>query len=112
MSAVPMWVEVVVAVLIVAGGIFGLVAAVGVVRLPDFFLRLHAPALAYTLGAWCIAGASVLYFSILGERFAFRGWLVPIFLSITVPITTSLLARAALFRAREAGSKEVPPPLG
>jgi multicomponent K+:H+ antiporter subunit G len=112
MSTVPMWAQVIVAVLIAAGGLFALVAAWGLARLPDFFMRMHAPSLAYTLGAWCIAGASVLYFSMLGERLPARGWLIPVFLAITVPITTSLLARAGLFRARDAGREDVPPPLG
>lgn len=36
-----------------------------------------------------------------------HAWLIPILLSITVPVTTLLLARAALFRKRTSG-EEVP----
>ena len=112
MNAVPMWAEVIVAVLIVTGALFALVGAWGLLRLPDFFLRMHSPALASTIGAWCLAGASVLYFSMLEGRPVLHVWLIPVFLSVTVPITTSLLARAGVFRAREAGDKQVPPSVG
>jgi multicomponent K+:H+ antiporter subunit G len=39
-------------------------------------------------------------------------WLIAIVLSITVPVTTMLLARVALFRRRAAGTAETPPALG
>ena len=38
-------------------------------------------------------------------------WLIIIMLSITVPVTTLLLARVALFRRRTAGDHDTPPPL-
>lgn len=112
MTAVPLWVEAIVALLLVTGAGFALIGTWGLVRLPDFFLRMHSPALASTIGAWCMAGASVIYFSALEQRLVLHVWLIPVFLSITVPITTSLLARAGVFRAREAGNPQVPPPVG
>ena len=44
----------VVALLLLASGVVVLVAATGLVRLPDFFARMHAPALASTLAAWIV----------------------------------------------------------
>ena len=41
--------ELLVAALLLASGVIVLVAALGLWRLPDFFLRMHAPALASTL---------------------------------------------------------------
>ncbi|MNE34616.1 putative monovalent cation/H+ antiporter subunit G [compost metagenome] len=79
----------------------------GLVRLKDYFQRMHPPALASTLGAWCVALASIIYFSWLKEAPILHAWLIPILLSITVPVTTLLLARAALFRKRM--SKEAVP---
>ena len=97
-----MWVEAAVAILLVLSSLFALVGAVGLVRLKDYFQRMHPPALASTLGAWCVALASILYFSALKSGPVLHAWLIPILLSITVPVTTLLLARAALFRKRMA----------
>ncbi len=110
MSAIAPWVEVLVSVLLVASGVLSVIAAVGIVRMPTFFRRLHPPALANTLGAWCVALASIVYFTALDGRLSLQAWLVNILLAITAPITTVLLARAGLFRKRQAGD-EVPGPM-
>ena len=97
------WVEAVVALLLVLSGIVVLIAGVGLWRLPDFFLRMHAPALASTLAAWIVTFASIIYFSNAGLGLTLHTWLIIIVLSITAPVTTVVLARAALFRKRQAG---------
>ncbi|MNZ40393.1 putative monovalent cation/H+ antiporter subunit G [compost metagenome] len=50
-----------------------------------------------------MALASILYFSVLTSRPVLHAWLIPVLLAITMPVTTLLLARAALFRKRMAG---------
>jgi multicomponent K+:H+ antiporter subunit G len=111
MSPVPFWVEAAVAALLVSSGLFVVISAFGFWRLPDFFLRMHPPALAYTFGSWCVTLAGVLYFSTIESRAVLHPWLIIILLSITVPVTTLLLARVALFRRRAAGEIATPPPL-
>ena len=112
MNDVPSWLQIVVAALLVCSGVFVVIGALGFLRLPGFFLRMHPPALTYTLGSWCVALAGVLYFSALDGRLALHPLLVPVFLAITVPVTTLLLARVALFRRRLAGTADTPPTLG
>ena len=112
MNDVPFWLQIVVAALLVCSGVFVVIGALGFLRLPGFFLRMHPPALTYTLGSWCVALAGVLYFSALEGRLAPHPLLVPVFLAITVPVTTLLLARVALFRRRLAGTPDTPPTLG
>ena len=90
--------EAVVALLLLASGGVVLIAALGLLRLPDFFLRMHAPALASTLAAWLVTFASIVHFSSRGQGIALHSWLIIIVLSITAPVTTMVLARAALFR--------------
>ncbi|MHB9522869.1 Na+/H+ antiporter subunit G [Pseudomonas amygdali pv. morsprunorum] len=87
-NTVPFWAEILTA---------------GLLRLKDFFQRMHPPALASTLGAWCVALASIIYFSALKAEPVIHAWLIPVLLAITVPVTTLLLARTALFRKRMAG---------
>ena len=106
-----LWTEIAVAALLVLSGFFVLLSAFGFLRLPSFFLRMHPPALAYTLGSWCVAIAGVLYFSMQQGQLVLHPLLVPILLGITMPITTLLLARVALFRDRLAGKAGTPPPL-
>lgn len=106
------WTEVVVALLLIASGVLVLAAALGLVLLPDFFLRMHAPALASTLGTWLVAFASILHFTVREGDLSLRVWLVSILLSITAPVTVMMLARAALFRRRQAGDPLPPPFIG
>lgn len=106
----PPLTEIVVALLLLASGGVVLVAALGLWRLPDFFMRMHAPALASTLATWLVALAFSVHFSAREGTLALHAWLIVIVLSITAPVTTIVLARAALFRRREAGDP-LPPPL-
>lgn len=110
MSALAPWAEMAVALMLLASGVVVLVAALGLLRLPDFFSRMHAPALASTLAAWIVTFASILHFSTRGAGLALHVWLIIIVLSITAPVTTIVLARAALFRRRRAGDA-LPAPL-
>ena len=110
MSGVPIWVEAIAALLLLASGFAALVAAIGMVRLPDLFLRLHPPALVGTFGAWAVAIASVVYFSALEGLPVLHTLVIPAILAFTLPFTTVLLARAALFRKRQEGENIPPPP--
>jgi len=111
MNELPFGVEAVVAALLVLSGVFVVISAIGFLQLPDFFLRMHPPALAYTFGSWSVTLAAILYFSVLESRAVLHPWLIIIALAITVPVTTVLLARVALFRRRAAGAADTPPPL-
>jgi len=104
------WSDAVVGALLVASGVVVLCAGLGLWRLPGFFLRMHAPALASTLAAWLVTFASIVHFSTRAGDLQLHVWLIIIVLSITAPVTTTVLARAALFRRRLARDP-LPPPL-
>jgi multicomponent K+:H+ antiporter subunit G len=106
--ALPFWVEALTAALLIVSSLLALTGALGLLRLKDFFQRMHPPALASTLGTWCVALASIIYFSALKSAPVIHAWLIPILLAITMPVTTLLLARTALFRKRMA-KEDVPP---
>ncbi|MET0311749.1 MAG: monovalent cation/H(+) antiporter subunit G [Burkholderiaceae bacterium] len=89
--------------LLLLSGLVAVASALGLWRLPDFFLRLHAPALTYTLGSWCVTLACILHFTLGGTAVTLHVWMIIILLSITAPVTTVLLARVGLFRGRRAG---------
>lgn len=111
MHPVEPWVEWLVGGLLVFSGLLALIAAWGLVRFPDFYRRMHPPALVSTLGTWAAAGATIVYLSVLEQRIDLNPWLLVILLAMTVPITAVLLARAALLRHRSSGKSGTPPPL-
>lgn len=108
---VPLWAEILVSLLLLASAVFTLAAAIGLVRLQSFFQRMHPPALIYRGAAWCVTLASITYFSAQGHGLVLHVWIIIILLSITVPIATVLLARAALFRNRQERLAGTPLPL-
>jgi multicomponent K+:H+ antiporter subunit G len=89
-------VEVLLSVLVIAGAVFTFIGSLGLVRLKDFYTRLHGPTKATTLGVGCLLVASSLFFSLSTEHISLHEILVTLFLFITAPISAHLLAKAAL----------------
>ncbi|MCV2370513.1 Na+/H+ antiporter subunit G [Roseateles oligotrophus] len=110
-EALSLWVEIPVGILLLISAAFTLAAAIGVLRFKTFFMRMHPPALAFTLASWCVSLATMIYFSALEQGLALHAWLIIILLALTVPVTTIMLARTALFRIRtdKASTEKVPP---
>lgn len=105
----PLWAALAAALLVVVGSAFTLLGSIGLVRLRTFYERMHAPTIGSSAGVACIAAASIVCFSVLQSRVAFQEALIFVFVTLTMPVTLMLLARAALFRDRAEGSSEVPP---
>lgn len=84
-----------IAALLVVGSAFCLIGAIGLVRFRDFFMRLHAPTKASTLGVGAMLIASMLWHWGHGE-WALRELLITLFLFVTAPVSAHLLAQAAL----------------
>jgi multicomponent K+:H+ antiporter subunit G len=92
------------AVLLVAGAAITLVGALGLVRLQTFYQRVHPPTLGTTLGVSCVALASMIYFSALGTRPILHEVLIVIFVTVTTPVTLTILVRAASLRDQSSSS--------
>lgn len=105
---VPVYVAVIIAVFILLGGGLTLIGAIGFLRLPSFYERIHAPTLATSWGTGGIMCASILFFSVAGGRVVAHEVLIGIFITVTTPITFMLLARAALHRDRHENNPDVP----
>lgn len=87
--------EFVIAFLLLSGSFFVLVAAVGVLRLPDLMMRMHASTKAGTLGAGLIlvsVGVAFDEISVLTRVIA-----TIIFLLLTAPVAAHLIGRAAYY---------------
>ena len=88
--------EILLAILLLVGGFFTLVGSFGLLRLPDFYMRLHGPTKATTLGVGAILLVSAIYFSLYTQSISLHEVLITLFLFITAPVSAHLLAKAAL----------------
>ena len=100
-GVLPLWAEIVTAVFAVLGAAFAAVGSFGLVRLPTFFSRIHAPTLGATAGVWCMTIATITFFSAQGFQLFLHAVLITLFVALTAPVTTIFLMRAALFRERQ-----------
>lgn len=78
---------------VLTGAVFGLLAAIGIVRLPDLYTRLHAASKAGVVGTGLILLAVALIST--DGAVALRAVLGIIFLLLSTPVAAHLLARAA-----------------
>lgn len=88
--------EMILAFFILFGAIFTLIGSIGLFKLPDFYMRLHGPTKASTLGVGAILIVSAIYFSFSGDGLSLHEILVTLFLFITAPIGAHLMAKAAI----------------
>jgi multicomponent K+:H+ antiporter subunit G len=100
MSAVPLWAALPAALLLVAAGLLTVIGALGLLRLPDFFARMHPPTMGTTLGTGCVLVASMLVSSATASRLAVHEVLITALVVMTAPVTAMLLARAAVYSSR------------
>jgi multicomponent Na+:H+ antiporter subunit G len=82
--------------MLVAGGVFCTIGSIGLVRMPDFYTRMHAASVVDTLGAALLLGGMMLQagLGLVTVKLAMIGAL----LFFTSPAATHALARAALQR--------------
>jgi multicomponent Na+:H+ antiporter subunit G len=83
-------------IFLLVGSFVAITGAIGLLRLPDFYTRIHAASMTDTLGAWMI---------VIGLMFQATDWLVAVklalviaFLGLTVPLSGHALAKAAWSR--------------
>lgn len=88
--------DIVLAFLLIVGCFFTLLGAIALLKLRNFFQRIHGPAKASTLGVGCILFASIVYHAVNGSGVHPREILITVFLFLTAPISAHLMSRAAL----------------
>jgi len=88
--------DIILAILLLIGATFILLGSIALVKMPDFFMRLHGPTKATTLGTGAILIASGIYFSVHAESISIHEVLITGFLFVTAPVGAHLMAKAAL----------------
>ena len=82
--------------LLVGAGLFALLGAMGLVRLRDFPMRLHAPTKASTLGLGGALLASMICFGVWEARLPVQELLITAWVFVTAPVSAHLLMQAHL----------------
>ena len=89
-----MFLDIVSWILIITGGIFGIISAIGILRMPDVYTRMHAASIADTMAIGLMFTGMMLQ----------AGWtivtvkliLILLFIFFASPTTTHALAKAAI----------------
>jgi len=85
--------DILTAVIWIAGSLFALLAAVGVLRMPDVFTRMQASTKAATLGLGCLLIGAALQLGDFGS--VIRLLSIGAFILLTAPVSALVIARAA-----------------
>ncbi|MDK1490714.1 monovalent cation/H(+) antiporter subunit G [Sinorhizobium sp. 7-81] len=108
LTDLPAWAALGVCGLLLLGAATTLIGSLGLLRLTDFYERLHAPTIATSGGTILICLASMLCFAVLQSRWIFHEVLIILFVTVTTPVTLMLLGQAALYRDRFEERQGVP----
>ncbi|EAV40611.1 MULTISPECIES: monovalent cation/H(+) antiporter subunit G [Roseibium] len=86
-------VEIITGIMLIIGASFALVASIGIIRLKDVYMRMHAASKAGTLGSGVMLLALAVHASDLAV--VTRAIAGVVFFLLTAPISAHLLAKAA-----------------
>lgn len=106
---VPLWAAIVGSAFLLVGAGLTLIGTFGLVRLPTFYERIHAPTLGTSWGAAGMIMGSMIIFTAASARPVFHEILIGIFVTVTTPVTLMMLGRSALYRDRSELNPGVPP---
>ncbi len=87
-------IEYMIGTLILLGSFFVFIAALGVARLPDVLVRMHASTKAGTLGAGLVMLGTALWFRDLSVTFLLVA--LVLFVLLTAPVAAHMIGRAAV----------------
>ena len=89
--------ELITSVLLLIGAFFIFVGSLGLLRLPDFFMRLHAPTKASTLGVGGVLLASMAY--ALKDGLLIHELIITLFVFLTAPVSAHIVTGKQIGRA-------------
>jgi len=90
--------EIVIAFFLVVGAAFAFIGSLGLFKFDDFYMRLHGPTKATTLGLGGMLTASAIYFTFSTPVISLHEVLISMFLFITAPVSAHILAKTALHK--------------
>lgn len=97
--------EIIVGIVALSGALFILLAGVGIVRMPDTYLRMSVATKSTTLGVGLCLTALGVYFS--EQMVTMRVLIIIIFIMITAPVSAHLMSRATYLSKNKLWDKSV-----
>ncbi|MCP9198941.1 monovalent cation/H(+) antiporter subunit G [Gramella sp. GC03-9] len=88
-------IDIIIGTLATFGALFVLLAAVGMIRMPDTYLRISVTTKAATLGVGLLLMASMVYFS--DSDVTSQAFVIILFIFLTAPVSAHLIGRASYF---------------
>jgi multicomponent K+:H+ antiporter subunit G len=96
----PLWATLPTILLLVMGGLLTVIGSLGLLRLPNFFMRMHGPSMGNTLGTGFVLIASMIMSSALLHRPVAHEIIITVFIVLVSPVTAMMVMRAARYRTR------------
>ncbi|MCC5816535.1 MAG: monovalent cation/H(+) antiporter subunit G [Leptospira sp.] len=97
--------DILIIVLSTLGAVFVLLAGVGILRMPDFYLRISVTTKAGTLGVGLILIANAFYFQ--ETSVTSRALAIVVFLILTAPVAAHMIGRAGYLTGMKLWDKSV-----
>ena len=91
-----LWAEIIISVILVIAGAFGVIGSFGLIKLKDPMSRLHTPTKATTLGVGGVLIASMFYFMATQGHVSAHELLITVFLFLGAPVVANFLAKVHL----------------
>ncbi len=86
--------EIIILVFLISGSLLIFIASIGILRLPDIYMRLHASTKATSLGVMLLLTGAMIYYPTFSV--IFKSLAIIIFLYLTIPVSANLLGKSAL----------------
>jgi multicomponent K+:H+ antiporter subunit G len=94
----PAWAAIPAGLLLMFGGLLVVIGSFGLLRMPNFYARMHPPTMGTTLGTGCVLIASMLVSSAVAGRPVLHELLITLFVVMTTPVSAITLMAAAIER--------------
>jgi len=98
-------IDILIMILATTGSVFILLAAVGLIRMPDFYLRVSVTTKAVTLGVGLVLIAAAVHFNEVSVTS--RVIAIIVFLFLTAPVAAHVITRAAYFTGTRLWEKTI-----
>ncbi|MDR3072300.1 MAG: monovalent cation/H(+) antiporter subunit G [Clostridiales Family XIII bacterium] len=105
-------IQILISFFLLAGSIFFLGGSVGLIRFPDAYSRMHALGKPITLGMICYLVAAFIFFLATEHGFDAITVIVLIFIFLTSPVGTHMIAKTSYHRATPLSPKTIRDELG